>query len=71
VRVNGRSFGPFPLGADWQRADFPTDASAWRAGVNRVQLVWTGAAVPAAVGRGNDARELGGATDYVRIQVAR
>ena len=23
VRVNGRSFGPFPLGADWQRVDFP------------------------------------------------
>ena len=71
VRVNGRSFGPFPLGADWQRVDFPTDASTWRAGVNRVQLVWTGAAVPAAVGMGSDARELGGATDYVRIQVAR
>ena len=71
VRVNGRSFGPFPLGADWQRVDFPTDASVWRAGVNRVQLVWMGAAVPAAVGMGNDTRELGGATDYVRIQVAR
>jgi hypothetical protein len=71
VRINGRSFGPFPLGADWQRVDFPTDATAWTAGVNRVQLVWTGAAVPAAVGVGDDARELGGAADYVRIQVAR
>ena len=71
VRVNGRRFGPFPLGVDWQRVDFPTDASAWTAGVNRVQLVWMGAAVPAAVGMGGDDRELGGATDYVRIQVAR
>jgi hypothetical protein len=71
VRVNGRGFGPFALGADWQRVDFPTDASAWTAGVNRVQLVWMGAAVPAAVGMGGDGRELGGATDYVRIQVAR
>ena len=71
VRVNGRSFGPFALGADWQRVDFPTDASAWTAGVNRLQLVWLGAAVPAAVGMGGDARELGGAADYVRIQVAR
>jgi hypothetical protein len=71
VRINGRDFGPFPLTADWQRVDFPTDASAWTAGVNRVQLVWLGAAVPAAVGINNDSRELGGAVDYVRIQVAR
>jgi hypothetical protein len=71
VRVNGRHFGPFPLGADWQRVDFPTDASAWIAGVNRVRLVWLGAAVPAAVGINNDSRELGGAVDYVRIQVNR
>jgi hypothetical protein len=39
--------------------------------VNRVQLVWMGAAVPAAVGINNDSRELGGAADYVRIQIAR
>jgi len=71
VRINGRSFGPFPLGPDWQRVDFQTDASAWTAGVNRVQLVWPGAAVPAAVGMGSDGRELGGAVDYVRIQEAR
>jgi hypothetical protein len=71
VRINGRHYGPFPLGADWQRVDFPTDASAWTAGVNRVQLVWIGAAVPAAVGINNDSRELGGAADYVRIQIAR
>ena len=71
VRINGRQFGPFPLGADWQRVDFPTDASAWTAGVNRMQLVWLGAAVPAAVGINSDTRELGGAVDYVRIQVAR
>jgi len=71
VRINGRSFGPFPMTTEWQRVDFPTDASAWTAGVNRVQLVWLNAAVPAQVGMGNDARELGGATDYVRIQATR
>jgi hypothetical protein len=71
VRVNGRRFGPFPLRAEWQRVDFPADASAWTSGVNRLQLVWMGAAVPAAVGMGDDSRELGGETDYVRIQVAR
>ena len=71
ARINGRQFGPFPLSADWQRVDFPTDGSAWRAGVNRVELVWPGAAVPAAVGINNDTRELGGAVDYVRIQVTR
>jgi hypothetical protein len=71
ARINGRQYGPFPLGADWQRVDFPTDASIWRAGVNRVHLVWLGAAVPAAVGIGGDPRELGGMTDYVRIQVTK
>jgi hypothetical protein len=71
VRINGRQFGPFPLTADWQRVDFPTDSSAWQAGVNRVELAWPGAAVPAAVGINNDPRELGGAVDYVRIQVTR
>jgi hypothetical protein len=71
VRVNGRAFGPFPLTADWQRVDFPTDASAWRGGVNRLRLTWTGAAVPAQVGMGGDTRELGGSVDYVRVQVAR
>jgi len=71
VRINGRSFGPFPLKAEWQRVDFPTDAAAWKTGVNLVQLVWPGAAAPAAVGMWDDSNELGGATDYVRIQVAR
>ena len=71
ARINGHEFGPFPLGGDWQRVDFPTDASCWKAGVNRLQLIWPGAAVPAAVGVGSDTRELGGAVDYVRIQVAR
>lgn len=71
VRINGREFGPFPLTAEWQRVDFPTEASAWSTGVNRLQMIWPAAAVPAQVGMGNDARELGGATDYVRIQVVR
>jgi hypothetical protein len=71
VRVNGRSFGPFPLTAGWQRVDFPTDAGAWKAGVNRVEFVWPSAGVPAAVGAGKDARELGGMVDYVRVEVAR
>jgi hypothetical protein len=71
ARINGRQFGPFPLSADWQRVDFPTDASAWTAGVNRLELVWMGAGVPAAVGVNADTRELGGQVDYVRIQIAR
>jgi hypothetical protein len=71
ARINGHEFGPFPLGGDWQRVDFPTDASCWKAGVNRMQLTWPGAAVPAAVGVGSDTREIGGAVDYVRVQVAR
>jgi hypothetical protein len=69
VRVNGRSFGPFTVAGDWQRVDFPTGAATWRAGVNRLELVWLNAAVPAQVGAGSDGRQLGGAVDYVRIQV--
>lgn len=68
VRVNSSRFGPFPLAADWQRVDFPVGAGAWNPGVNRIHLVWTGAAVPAMVGMGGDTRELGGQVDYVRIQ---
>jgi hypothetical protein len=71
VRVNGRAFGPFPLSPDWQRLEFPTGPEAWKAGVNRIELVWPGAAVPASVGMGGDTRELGGSVDYLRIQVPR
>jgi hypothetical protein len=71
LRVNGRGFGPFPVTPDWQRLDVQTDASAWRAGVNRVELVWPMAAAPAAVGAGRDGRELGGMIDSLRIEVAR
>jgi len=71
VRVNGRAYGPFALTPGWQRVDVPTDAQAWRAGVNRLQLVWPAAAVPARAGAGGDTRELGGAVDYVRIEVTR
>jgi len=71
VRINGRSFGPFPLVAGWQRVDFPTEADAWTAGVNRVAFVWPSAAIPAKVGAGQDGRELGGMVDYVRVEVRR
>lgn len=71
VRVNGRAYGPFPVTPGWQRVDVPTDAEAWRAGVNRLQLVWPAAEVPARAGAGSDTRELGGAVDYVRIEVTR
>jgi hypothetical protein len=71
VRINGRAFGPFPLSPDWQRMEFPTGPEAWKAGVNRIELVWPGAAIPAAVGVGGDTRELGGSVDYLRIQVPR
>jgi hypothetical protein len=69
VGVNGRAFGPFPLTTEWQRVDFDTDVSDWRAGVNRVDLTWPGAQSPSRVKTGNDSRELGGMVDYVRIAV--
>ena len=69
LRVNGHGFGPIPVGGDWQRLDVQTDAPAWKAGVNHVQLVWPMAAAPAAVRAGGDRRELGGMVDWLRIEV--
>ncbi len=69
VLVNGRVFGPFALAPDWQRLDFPTDASAWHPGVNRLTLEALTPASPARVGVSGDTRELGVAVDYVRLQV--
>jgi hypothetical protein len=69
VRINGHGFGPFPLTRHWQRVEFATDASPWKAGVNRVELVWPGGGSPVRLKTGNDPRELGGMVDYLRIAV--
>ena len=69
VRINGHGFGPFPLTPDWQRVEFATEASTWKTGVNRVELVWPGAGSPVRLKMGNDPRELGGMVDYFRIAV--
>ncbi len=70
--VNGRRFGPVRVsGGGWQRAEIPVEAAAWRPGINRVELLWLSAAIPARVGAGADPRQLGARVDFVRVQVAR
>jgi hypothetical protein len=72
VKVNGRRFGPVRVsGGGWQRAEIPVEAAAWRPGINRVELLWLSAAIPARVGAGADPRQLGARVDFVRVQVAR
>ncbi len=60
-------FGPFELGGEWQTITVDTPASAWRAGLNRVQLSFDRAHTPASVGLGGDARPLAAAVDVFRV----
>lgn len=67
--VNGREQAPQPVGDDWQTVVVEVEAGAWRAGVNRLRLVFDRAARPMDVGIGGDARRLAAAVDYIRIEV--
>jgi hypothetical protein len=69
VVVNGIAQPPVPLAPDWATAVFEVDEGSWRAGVNRVTLVFGRAARPADVGAGADGRVLSAAVDYIRIEV--
>jgi hypothetical protein len=55
-------FGPVAVPSDWQTVRIATPKSAWRAGVNRVDLLFAGVAPADAEGRVAD-------VDYLRIQV--
>ena len=67
--VNGREQAPQPVGDDWQTVVVEVEAGAWRAGVNRLRLVFGRAARPMDVGIGGDSRRLAAAVDYIRIEV--
>jgi hypothetical protein len=63
VLDTGRArFGPIAVPADWQTVRIATPRSAWRAGVNRVDLLFAGAAPADADRRVAD-------VDYLRIQI--
>ena len=69
IVVNASTLPPAPLTSDWTTATFEVDGPLWRAGVNRLQLVFGRAARPVDVGSGGDSRTLAAAIDYVRVEV--
>jgi hypothetical protein len=67
--INGHSYGPQPVGNDWQTVEFATAQENWRGGVNRVRLDFAWARRPVDVGVSDDERTLAAAIDYVRVAV--
>jgi hypothetical protein len=59
-----------PVPSDWQTVECTLDRSAWRTGVNQLQLRFAFAARPMDVGAGGDPRPLAAAVDWVRVSVA-
>jgi hypothetical protein len=55
-------FGPIAVPSDWQTVRIATPKSAWRVGVNRVDLLFAGASPAGADGRVAD-------VDYLRVQI--
>ncbi|HJR60818.1 MAG TPA: hypothetical protein VJ813_15520, partial [Vicinamibacterales bacterium] len=69
--VNATEQPAVPVEADWTTVVLDVPEPAWRAGVNRVKLVFDRATRPADVGIGGDPRLLAAAIDYVRVELAR
>jgi hypothetical protein len=67
VSVNGRAFGPAPVGPGWETLEFATGSEAWRSGVNRLRLDFATVRSPAQAGLSGDVRPLAAAVDYVRV----
>lgn len=67
--VNGEAASPVVLSPDWQVAEIPAPRAWWRAGVNRVTLVFARDTRPVDVGPSTDGRALAGAVDYLRVWV--
>ena len=55
---------------DWQTVECTVDRSAWRTGVNELELRFAYAQRPVDVGAGGDLRPLAAAIDWVRVSVA-
>jgi hypothetical protein len=67
--VNDRAQRVAIVPNEWAVLEFLVDASAWRAGVNRVRFEFLRSTTPAEAGLGADPRRLAAAIDYVRVQV--
>jgi hypothetical protein len=71
ILANGTSEGcaVIPVGPDWQTLECTLDRSAWRSGVNELELKFGYAQRPADVGAGGDLRPLAAAIDWLRVSV--
>ena len=67
--VNGRPQPEITLAPDWATAVIEVENGAWRAGINRLHLIFARQSRPADVGIGSDSRMLSAAVDYVRVEV--
>ncbi len=69
ITANGAACAVLPVTPDWQTVECTLDRSAWRAGVNELQLRFAYAQRPIDVGAGGDVRPLAAAIDWVRVSV--
>jgi hypothetical protein len=69
LSANGTACLPLPVGPEWQTVECTLDRSAWRAGVNELELRFAYAQRPVDVGAGGDLRPLAAAIDWVRVSV--
>jgi hypothetical protein len=69
LSVNGAMTDAIAVPPEWTTVVVDVPADRWRAGVNRVELVFGRENRPADVGLGGDPRLLAAAVDYLRVQV--
>lgn len=63
------TWGPVPVGSDWDAVTFETTADSWHAGLNRVRLAFSSATRPQDVNLGGDGRHLAAAVDVFRVTI--
>jgi hypothetical protein len=69
IVANGRACSIVPVTPEWQTIECTLDRTAWRSGVNEVELRFAYAQRPLDVGAGGDVRPLAAAIDWVRVAV--
>jgi hypothetical protein len=70
LRANGNPCSTLPVTPDWQTVECTLDRTAWRAGVNDLELRFGYLQRPVDVGMGGDSRPLAAAIDWVRISLS-
>jgi len=69
ILANGHACSILPVTPEWQTIECTLDRTAWRAGVNALELRFAYAQRPLDVGAGGDLRPLAAAIDWLRVAV--